>query len=136
MMGNDIQMLHALNRLRQSIKAVHAIRNEINKGLAGIRRENLSQALTQKKRLKKLKESYERLTQDAACLPPLDQASILEPEFDYITTIENILTTTQELKRGADIEAESREALQDGLVKFYDGLRAELLAADTEKTAK
>ena len=53
MMGNDIQMLHALNRLRQSIKAVHAIRNEINKGLAGIRRENLSQALTQKKHLKK-----------------------------------------------------------------------------------
>lgn len=122
-------MLHALSRLKRRIAELHALRTSINAGLAGIRAENLSQALAQKKHLRHLKACYEQLTEDVSCLPPLDQATILEPEFDYITTIENILTTTQELKRQADIGEESREALREGLVKFYDGLRAELASA-------
>lgn len=122
-------MLHALSRLKRRVAELHALRTSINAGLAGIRAENLSQALAQKKHLRQLKACYERLTEDVSCLPQLDQATILEPEFDYITTIENILTTTQELKRQADIGEESREALREGLVKFYDGLRAELASA-------
>ena len=125
-MQDSAQMLHALSRLK---RRVAELRTSINAGLAGIRAENLSQALAQKKHLRQLKACYERLTEDVSCLPPLDQATILEPEFDYITTIENILTTTQELKRQADIGEESREALREGLVKFYDGLRAELASA-------
>lgn len=127
--GNALQ-LRALARLRRHIAEHHALRETINDGLSGIYGDNLFQALTQKKHLKKLRESYARLTQEVTCLPPLDQAAVLEPEFDYITTIENILTTTQELRRGADIGKENEEALREGLLKFYDGLRAELAAAD------
>ncbi|MDY4417129.1 MAG: sporulation-specific protein 15, partial [Selenomonas sp.] len=61
-------------------------------------------------------------------LPPMDAAEIMEPEFDYITTIENILTTTAELKRGAVKEKETAEALRSGLIAFYDGLRKEMNA--------
>ena len=130
--GNALQ-LRALARLHRHIAEHHALRQTINAGLSVIHEENLFQALTQKKHLKKLKESYELLTQEVACLPPLDQAAVLKPEFDYITTIENILTTTQELRRGADIGKENEEALREGLVKFYDGLRAEIAAVGVEK---
>ena len=123
---NKLDTIHALSRLQKHISELHDLRNTINAALAKVRADNLAQALTQKKHLKELKDRYAVLEQEITILPPLDAAEVLEPEFNYITTIENILTTTAELKRGAAIGEENTEALRSGLVAFYDGLRREL----------
>lgn len=60
------------------------------------------------------------------CLPPLDAASILEEEYNYILTIGNIMETTRELKKGVKIGENNRRAIISGLVQFYDGLRREM----------
>ena len=123
---NKIETMHALARLKRHIDELHALRNDMNAALARVTEQNLAQALTQKKHLKELKALYAQLEKEITVLPPMDAAEIMEPEFDYITTIENILTTTAELKRGAVKEKETAEALRSGLVAFYDGLRKEL----------
>ncbi|MDY6268606.1 MAG: sporulation-specific protein 15 [Selenomonadaceae bacterium] len=125
-MENKLDTMRALARLKKHIGELHDLRNTINESLAKVRANNLAQALTQKKHLKELKERYAVLEQEITILPPLDAAEVLEPEFDYVTTIENILTTTAELKRGAKIGAENAEAMKEGLVVFYDGLRREM----------
>ena len=137
-MPNKLDTIHALSRLQKHIHELHDLRNTINAALAKVRADNLAQALTQKKHLKELKDRYAVLEQEITILPPLDAAEVLEPEFNYITTIENILTTTAELKRGAAIGEENTdkrgaaigeentEALRAGLVAFYDGLRREM----------
>ena len=127
------QTLSILSRLRRHLHEAHELRNKINAGLAGITEQNLSQALGQKKRLKELKTLYASIAEEAAAvLPPVDAATVLEPEFDYITTIENVLTTTQELKRGPAIEPETLDAIKAGLLEFYHGLRLELATASLE----
>jgi DNA repair exonuclease SbcCD ATPase subunit len=125
-MSNKLDKIAALNRLQKRIKQIHALREEINAHLAKVHANNLSQALTQKKRLKKLQDAYVELTKEVRCLPPADAVTVLEPEFDYIVTLENILETTQEIKRKANIGQENLEALESGLIQFYDGLRLEL----------
>ena len=125
-MENKIETMQALARLKRHIDELHDLRNTINTALAKVNESNLDQALTQKKHLKELKTLYGQLEKDITVLPPMDAAEIMEPEFDYITTIENILTTTAELKRGANIGKENIEAIRSGLVAFYDGLRREM----------
>lgn len=124
--SNKLDKIAALHRLQKRIQGIHALREEINTHLARVHADNLSQALTQKKRLKKLQNDYVELTKEVRCLPPADAVTVLEPEFDYIVTLENILETTQEIKRKAKIGQENLEALESGLVQFYDGLRTEL----------
>lgn len=118
--------MQALARLKRHIDELHTLRNRINTALAKINETSLDQALTQKKHIKELKTLYAQLEKEITVLPPMDAAEIMEPEFDYITTIENILTTTAELKRGAAIGKENTDALRSGLVAFYDGLRKEM----------
>ncbi|WP_294157047.1 sporulation-specific protein 15 [uncultured Selenomonas sp.] len=125
-MENKIETMQALARLKRHIDELHTLRNRINTSLAKINETSLDQALTQKKHLKELKTLYAQLEKEITVLPPMDAAEIMEPEFDYITTIENILTTTAELKRGAAIGKENTDALRSGLIAFYDGLRKEM----------
>ena len=125
-MENKFETMQALARLKRHLDELHELRNTINAALAKVTEVNLDQALTQKKHLKELKALYAQLEKEITMLPPMDAADIMEPEFDYITTMENILTTTAELKRGANIGKENAEALRSGLIAFYDGLRQEL----------
>ncbi len=86
--------------------------------------------------MKKLQDAYVELTKEVRCLPPADAVTVLEPEFDYIVTLENILETTQEIKRKAKIGRENLEALESGLIQFYDGLRTELAQRKKAEEAK
>ena len=119
----------------QQLQAVHALRSTINAGLARVTEDNLALALTQKKNLRALKQAYKKLTGFADVLPPQDAAPIFEAEFNYITTIENVLTTTQGLKNHEQVGKENRAAIRGGLVQFYYGLHEELDAAAAEQTA-
>lgn len=80
---------------------MHALRDKMNAGLARVTEKNLDLALTQKKNLKELSSEYDQLTNEVHCLPPLDAASVLEDEYNYILTIGNIIETTRELKKKA-----------------------------------
>lgn len=125
-MENQIEKMQQLARLKRHLDELHALRNTINEAFAKIHADNLARALTQKRHLKELKDLYAQLEKEISILPPMDAVEVMEPEFDYITTVENILTTTAELKRGAAIGKENEEALRAGLVAFYDGLRHEM----------
>lgn len=133
---NKLDEIAALQRLQKRVREIHTLREEINAHLAKVHADNLSQALTQKKRLKKLQDAYVELTKEVRCLPPADAVTVLEPEFDYIVTLENILETTQEIKRKAKIGRENLEALESGLIQFYDGLRTELAQRKKAEEAK
>jgi len=115
------------------VQAVHALRDTINAGLARVTEDNLGLALTQKKNLRELKKAYKKLTSYADVLPPQDAAPIFEAEFNYITTIENVLTTTQGLKNHEQVGEENLTAIKGGLVQFYYGLREEMAAAQAAK---
>ena len=119
----------ALAQLQKRIQKMHALRDKMNAGLARVTEENLDLALTQKKNLRALSAEYDELAKEVSCLPPLDAASVLEEEYNYILTIGNIIETTRELKKQVNIGEENRAAIIDGLVKFYDGLRQELASA-------
>lgn len=119
----------ALAQLQKRIQKMHALRDKMNAGLARVTEENLDLALTQKKNLRALSAEYDALAKEVSCLPPLDAASVLEEEYNYILTIGNIIETTRELKKQVNIGEENRAAIIDGLVKFYDGLRQELASA-------
>lgn len=123
------RMTRSIQALQRRIRSMHEQRNIINQRLARVTENNLGLALTQKKNLKALSKDYDKLTQEVLCLDPLDAAQILEEEYNYILTIGNILETTRELKKTVGTIDSSREAIKDGLIKFYEGLRAELSAA-------
>ena len=123
------KMRRNISALQKSIRDMHALRDKINTALSRVHAENLDLALTQKKNLKLLSSQYDKLSQQVACLPPLDAAQVLEDEYNYILTIGNIIETTRELKKPVDIGEENRAAIIDGLVKFYDGLRQELASS-------
>lgn len=124
--SESIKTRRELAALQKRIRRIHALRNIINQGLSRIHEFNLSLALTQKKNLRALRNEYDRLTGEVRCLPPLDAASILEEEYNYILTIGNIMETTRELKKGVKIGENNRQAIISGLVQFYDGLRREM----------
>ncbi len=126
------QLERQLIAFQEQITAMHKLRGTINECLSRVHGDNLTLALTQKKNLRQLKKEYEKLTKLKDCLPPQDAAPIFEMEYNYILTIENILTSTQALKANADVGQENLDAIRDGLEKFYDGLRAEMLAASYE----
>ena len=123
----------ALAQLQKRIQKMHALRDKMNAGLARVTEENLDLALTQKKNLRALSAEYDELAKEVSCLPPLDAASVLEEEYNYILTIGNIIETTRELKKNVAIGEENRTAIIDGLLKFYDGLRQELASTQTAK---
>lgn len=135
----DPAAMRATLRLQKQIADMHELRNTINAGLAKVNASNLSAALTQKKNLTALKKEYKKLEDELSPhlkkLKDLDNEdlssiiAILETEFNYILTIENILETTRELKNNPNIPPEHRAGLIDGLTKFYDGLRMELALA-------
>ena len=125
------KMRRNISTLQKRIRSMHALRDKINTALARVYDQNLDLALTQKKNLKRLSSEYDKLDQEVTCLPPLDAAQVLEDEYNYILTIGNIIETTRELKKQADIGEENRVAIIDGLLKFYDGLRQELASAKT-----
>ena len=116
----------ALAQLQKRIQKMHALRDKMNAGLARVTEENLDLALTQKKTLRALSAEYDELAKEVSCLPPLDAASVLEEEYNYILTIGNIIETTRELKKRSKIDKDVRESFTSGLVQFYEGLRAEL----------
>ena len=120
----------ALAQLQKRIQKMHALRDKMNAGLARVTEENLDLALTQKKNLRALSAEYDELAKEVSCLPPLDAASVLEEEYNYILTIGNIIETTRELKKGTKIETTARQGILDGLIQFYDGLRDELARQD------
>lgn len=132
-------------RLQKHIDAMHEIRDKINHSLAKVSADNLTLALTQKKNLSLLQKKYDELSgeltpklQTLTKNDAIDNDSLmslielLESEFNYILTIENIIETTRELKNNPNIPPEHREGLIDGLTKFYDGLRMELAMADAK----
>lgn len=123
----------ALSRLQKRITKMHALRDKMNAGLARVTENNLDLALTQKKNLKELSREYDALTKEVNCLPPLDAASVLEDEYNYILTIGNIIETTRELKKKSKIDKDVRESITSGLVQFYEGLRNELAVAQAQK---
>lgn len=123
----------ALARLQKRIAKMHALRDKMNAGLARVTEKNLDLALTQKKNLKELSSEYDQLTNEVHCLPPLDAASVLEDEYNYILTIGNIIETTRELKKKNGIDKDVRESITSGLVQFYEGLRRELAMAERQK---
>lgn len=123
----------ALARLQKRIAKMHALRDKMNTGLARVTEKNLDLALTQKKNLKELSGEYDQLTKEVHCLPPLDAASVLEDEYNYILTIGNIIETTRELKKKNGIDKDVRESITSGLVQFYEGLRRELAMAERQK---
>ena len=123
----------ALARLQKRITKMHALRDKMNNGLARVTEKNLDLALTQKKNLKELSHEYDELTKEVNCLPPLDAASVLEDEYNYILTIGNIIETTRELKKKNGIDKDVRESITSGLVQFYEGLRRELAMAERQK---
>lgn len=125
------RMTRSIQALQRRIRSMHEQRNAINQSLARVTENNLGLALTQKKKLKALSNDYDELAKEASILDPFDAAQILEEEYNYILTIGNILETTRELKKTAGMTDSSREAVKDGLIKFYDGLRAELAAAQS-----
>lgn len=127
-------MTRSIQILQRRLRSMHEQRNAINQSLARITENNLSLALTQKKKLKSLSADYDKLAKEVGCLDPLDAARILEEEYNYILTIGNILETTRELKKTIGMADRNREAIQSGLIKFYDGLREELSAADDAPT--
>lgn len=127
-------MTRSIQILQRRLRSMHEQRNAINQSLARITENNLSLALTQKKKLKSLSADYDNLAKEVSCLDPLDAARILEEEYNYILTIGNILETTRELKKTVGMADRNREAIQSGLIKFYDGLRSELSAADGTPT--
>ena len=127
------KMRRNISALQKSIRDMHALRDKINTALSRVHAENLDLALTQKKNLKLLSSQYDKLSQQVACLPPLDAAQVLEDEYNYILTIGNIIETTRELKKNVAIGEENRAAIIDGLLKFYDGLRQELASTQTAK---
>lgn len=129
------RMTRSIQALQHRIRKMHEQRNTINQALARVTENNLSLALTQKKNLKALSDDYDQLTKEVRCLDALDAAQILEEEYNYILTIGNILETTRGLKKTAGINDSNRDAIQDGLLKFYDGLRAELATAETTANA-
>ena len=128
--SESIKTRRELAALLKRIHRIHTLRNVINQGLSRIRESNLSLALTQKKNLRDLRNEYDKLTGEVHCLPPLDAASILEEEYNYILTIGNIMETTRELKKGVKIGENNRRAIISGLVQFYDGLRREMDEAE------
>lgn len=121
------RMTRSIQALQRRIRSMHEQRNAINQALARITENNLGLALTQKKKLKALSNDYDKLANEITVLDPFDAAQILEEEYNYILTIGSILETTRELKK-IPITDSSLEAVKDGLIKFYDGLRAELSA--------
>lgn len=127
------KMRRNISTLQKRIRSMHALRDKINTALARVYDQNLDLALTQKKNLKRLSSEYDKLGQEVTCLPPLDAAQVLEDEYNYILTIGNIIETTRELKKQADIGEENRVAIIDGLLKFYDGLRQELASTRREQ---
>lgn len=131
------QLRRDLYALEKRLAKIHAIRTDINEHFAHIDRSNYTTALTQKKNLQNLRREYEQLEKEAVkCLEPADAAVVLEQEYNYILTVDNILTTTRELKRNAPIGEENREAIMSGLEQFYNGLRAELVADRKEREAR
>ena len=130
------RMTRSIQALQKRLRDMHAQRDAINLALARVTPDNLGLALTQKENLKALSTAYDKLTQETSCLDPLDAAQVLEEEYNYILTIGNVLETTRELKKTAHLHDSDREAIREGLVKFYDGLRAELAAAETAAKAK
>ncbi|SFT49827.1 hypothetical protein SAMN02910356_00798 [Selenomonas sp. GACV-9] len=130
------RMTRNIQALQKRLRDMHAMRDTINRSLARVTADNLSLALTQKKNLKALSSEYDKLTKETGCLDPLDAAQILEEEYNYILTIGNVLETTRELKKTKSLQDNNRDAILDGLLKFYDGLRAELAAAASAETAK
>ena len=123
----------ALAQLQKRIQKMHALRDKMNAGLARVTEENLDLALTQKKNLRALSAEYDALAKEVSCLPPLDAASVLEEEYNYILTIGNIIETTRELKKRSKIDDDVRESITSGLVQFYEGLRGELARAAYQK---
>ena len=123
----------ALAQLQKRIQKMHALRDKMNAGLARVTEENLDLALTQKKNLRALSAEYDELAKEVSCLPPLDAASVLEEEYNYILTIGNIIETTRELKKRSKIDDDVRESITSGLVQFYEGLRGELARAAYQK---
>ena len=123
----------ALAQLQKRIQKMHALRDKMNAGLARVTEENLDLALTQKKNLRALSDEYDELAKEVSCLPPLDAASVLEEEYNYILTIGNIIETTRELKKRSKIDDDVRESITSGLVQFYEGLRGELARAAYQK---
>ena len=85
------KMRRNISALQKSIRDMHALRDKINTALSRVHAENLDLALTQKKNLKLLSSQYDTLSQQVACLPPLDAAQVLEDEYNYILTIGNII---------------------------------------------
>ncbi len=126
----------ALAQLQKRIQKMHALRDKMNAGLARVTEENLDLALTQKKNLRALSAEYDELAKEVSCLPPLDAASVLEEEYNYILTIGNIIETTRELKKKSKIDKDVRESITSGLVQFYEGLRAELARTAYQKEQK
>lgn len=125
------RMTRSIQALQKRLRDMHAMRDDINKALARVTEDNLSLSLTQKKNLKALSREYDKLSQDVKCLDPFDAAQILEEEYNYILTIGNVLETTRELKKTANLKNTDRDAILSGLIQFYDGLRQELTAAQT-----
>ena len=123
-------------QLQKRIQKMHALRDKMNAGLARVTEENLDLALTQKKNLRALSAEYDELAKEVSCLPPLDAASVLEEEYNYILTIGNIIETTRELKKKSKIDKDVRESITSGLVQFYEGLRAELARTAYQKEQK
>ena len=130
------KMRRNISALQKSIRDMHALRDKINTALSRVNAENLDLALTQKKNLKLLSSQYDKLSQQVACLPPLDAAQVLEDEYNYILTIGNIIETTRELKKKSKIDKDVRESITSGLVQFYEGLRAELARTAYQKEQK
>ena len=123
------ELTRRLAAFARQLDKLHALRNEINAGLARVTEDNLSLALTQKKKLRELQKEYKKLTAFADVLPPQEAAPVFEAEFNYVTTIENVLTTTQALKNHEQVGEENLKAIKGGLVQFYYGLREEMQAA-------
>ena len=129
------RMTRNIQALQRRIRSMHEQRDAINQALARVTENNLGLALTQKKKLKALSSDYDQLAKETGFLDPFDAAQILEEEYNYILTVGNILETTRELKKTAGITDSSREAVKDGLIKFYDGLRTELAAKSVSVSA-